>query len=68
MQRTKERTIWSILLSAVLVISLAGYLIYVQRQFYDESTQSLLETYEQVDKTFTMFAQRTKLRLRDIKT
>lgn len=58
MQRTKERTVWSILLAAVLVISLAGYLIYVQRQFYDESTQNLLETYEQVDKTFTMFAQR----------
>ena len=58
MQRSKERTVWSILLAVILVISLAGYLIYVQRQFYDESTQNLLETYEQVDKTFTMFAQR----------
>lgn len=58
MQRSKERTVWSILLAVILVVSLGGYLAYVQRQFYDESTQNLLETYEQVDKTFTMFAQR----------
>ena len=58
MQRSKERTVWSILLAVILVVSLGGYLVYVQRQFYHESTQNLLETYEQVDKTFTMFAQR----------
>ena len=58
MQRSKERTVWSILLAVILVVSLGGYLVYVRRQFYHESTQNLLETYEQVDKTFTMFTQR----------
>ena len=35
MQRSKERTVWSILLAVILVVSLGGYLVYVRRQFYD---------------------------------
>lgn len=58
MKRSKEKITLSILLAAVLVVGIVGYMIYVQRQFYTESTKNLLETYEQVDKTFTMFAQR----------
>ena len=57
MKRSKEKITLSILLAAVLVVSIVGYMIYVQRQFYTESTKNLLETYEQVDKTFTVFAQ-----------
>lgn len=55
MKRSKEKITLSILLAAVLVVSIVGYMIYVQHQFYTESTKNLLETYEQVDKTFTMF-------------
>ena len=58
MKRNKEKITLSILLAAVLAVGIVGYVIYVQRQFYAESTENLLETYEQVDKTFTMFAQR----------
>lgn len=58
MKRSKEKITLSILLAAVLVVGIVGYMIYVQRQFYTESTKNLLETYEQVDKTFTVFAQR----------
>ena len=58
MKRSKEKITLSILLAAVLVVGIVGYMIYVQHQFYTESTKNLLETYEQVDKTFTMFAQR----------
>ena len=45
-------------LIAILVISIYHYSIYVGRQFYHESTENLMSTYEQVDKTFMMFAQR----------
>lgn len=44
---------------AVLVIGcLVGYSDYIQRQIYYECAEHLLETYEQVDKTIMMFAQR----------
>ena len=49
MKRSKEKITLSILLAAVLVVGIVGYMIYVQRQFYTESTKNLLETYEQVD-------------------
>ncbi len=32
------------------------YILYIRQQFYDESTRNLLETYEQVDKSFTIFS------------
>ncbi len=46
------------LLVALIVACLLGYSDYIQRQIYYESTENLLETYEQVDKTIMMFAQR----------
>ena len=42
----------------VMLLSIAAYSSYTQRQIYHESTQNLLSTYGQVSKTFTMFAQR----------
>lgn len=58
MKRGTRKTVALAVLTAVIVLNVIGYLVYVQRQFYYESTENLLETYEQVDKTFTMFAQR----------
>ena len=58
MKKNREKIVLMLALAAVLVVSIMGYVAYVQHQFYAESTESLLETYEQVDKTFTMFAQR----------
>ena len=58
MGRSRRRAVALTLLVVVFLFNIVGYLVYVQRQFYRESTQNLLETYEQVNKTFTMFAQR----------
>lgn len=58
MERSGRRAAALTLLVVLLLFNIVGYLVYVQRQFYRESTQNLLETYEQVNKTFTMFAQR----------
>ena len=58
MERSGRRAAALTILVVVLLFNIVGYLVYVQRQFYRESTQNLLETYEQVNKTFTMFAQR----------
>lgn len=46
------------LLTLLIVACLLGYSDYIQRQIYYESTESLLETYGQVDQTIMMFAQR----------
>lgn len=40
MKRSKEKITLSILLAAVLVVGIVGYMIYVQRQFYTESTKT----------------------------
>lgn len=58
MEKNRGWTPKLMLLAVIIVLSIMMYLVYVQRQFYRESTENLLETYEQVDKTFTMFAQR----------
>lgn len=59
-QMKEKRKNWvAVLLLAVLVVScLVQYNNYIQHQIYYESTENLLETYEQVDKTILMFAQR----------
>lgn len=57
-ERSRRRAATLTILAVVLILNILGYLVYVQRQFYRESTQNLLETYEQVNKTFTVFAQR----------
>ena len=56
----KKKELWlpGILLAVVVMAGLCWYGLYIRQQFYDEGTSNLLETYEQVDKTFTMFAQR----------
>ena len=38
------------------VTGLCWYILYIRQQFYDEGTRNLLETYEQVDKAFTIFS------------
>ena len=58
MERSRRRAAALTLLVVVFLFNIVGYLVYVQCQFYRESTQNLLETYEQVNKTFTIFAQR----------
>ncbi len=35
-----------------VVTGLCWYILYIRQQFYDEGTRNLLETYEQVDKSF----------------
>ena len=46
------------LMTLLIISCLLGYSDYIQRQIYYESTENLMETYEQMDKTITMFAQR----------
>lgn len=58
MRRNKEKIALTAVLVVVMALSILLYLAYIQRQIYYEGTSSMLETYEQVDKTFTMFAQR----------
>ena len=46
------------LVFALMLAILMCYSNYIQAQIKSECTKNLLETYEQVDKTFLMFAQR----------
>ena len=41
-----------------MTVSIFFYALYIRQQIYYEGTRAMLETYEQVNKTFTMFAQR----------
>ena len=56
----KNKRNWKLagLMAVILTVGLFCYTVYIQRQFYDEGISNLQETYEQVNKTFTMFAQR----------
>ncbi len=57
--KAKQKNLSAVVLLVLLVIGcLLQYNNYIQRQIYYESTQDLLETYEQVDKTILMFARR----------
>ena len=58
MKGKKKSFALTAILIAILVTSICHYSMYVTRQFYHESTENLMSTYEQVDKTFMMFAQR----------
>ena len=53
----KNRLLTAVLV-AVMALCIAGYSRYTQRQIYYESTQNLISTYGQVNKTFQMFTQR----------
>ena len=54
MWKKKERWTAAALLLAMVVVT--GLCWYIRQQFYDEGTRNLLETYEQVDKAFTIFS------------
>lgn len=57
MWKKKERwTAAALLLAMVVVTGLCWYILYIRQQFYDEGTRNLLETYEQVDKSFSIFS------------
>ena len=55
-KRKKRWTAAALLLAMVVVTGLCWYILYIRQQFYDEGTRNLLETYEQVDKAFTIFS------------
>lgn len=58
MEQKRKNWIAVLLLATLVMGCLLRYSSYIRRQIYYESTQDLLETYEQVDKTILMFAQR----------
>ena len=58
MRKNKEKVFLSMALVLLMTVSIFFYVLYIRQQIYYEGTQAMLETYEQVNKTFTMFAQR----------
>ena len=52
-------------LLTIIFVSIERYDNYIGQKLYQESTQGLLSTYEQLDKTFLMFAQRNWNALED---
>ena len=58
MWKNRKFVISAVLVVALVLGCLLGYSDYIQQQIYQEGTENLLETYEQVDKTVMMFAQR----------
>ena len=58
MRKNKEKVYLSMALVLLMTVSIFFYALYIRQQIYYEGTQAMLETYEQVNKTFTMFAQR----------
>ena len=58
MRKNKEKVFLSTALVLLMTVSIFFYALYIRQQVYYEGTQAMLETYEQVNKTFTMFAQR----------
>ena len=58
MRKNKEKVFLSMALVLLMTVSIFFYALYIRQQIYYEGTRAMLETYEQVNKTFTMFAQR----------
>ena len=58
MRKNKEKVFLSMALVLLMTVSIFFYALYIRQQIYYEGTQAMLETYEQVNKTFTMFTQR----------
>ena len=50
--RKKNAFLISAALLAIIFVSIERYDNYIGQKFYQESTQGLLSTYEQLDKTF----------------
>lgn len=45
-------------LLGIIIFSIYSYNAYMSRQIYNEGTSSIKASYSQVNRTFTMFAQR----------
>lgn len=65
MRKKRKYFLISAALLAIISVSIERYNNYIGQKFYQESTQGLLSTYEQLDKTFLMFAQRNWNALED---
>ena len=55
---TARRWVLTLVVAAAMLGSIAVYLLHIQQQIYAEGARATQELYEQVNKTFTMFAQR----------
>lgn len=58
MLQTKKLLALAVALAALISVATIAYQNYIQDEIYQESADHLLETYGQVAKTFTLFAQR----------
>lgn len=47
-----------VVISCLIVLGFISYQCYIQEKIFQESSEHLLTTYEQVDKTFSLFSQR----------
>lgn len=65
MRKKWKHFLISAALLTIISVSIERYDNYIGQKFYQESTQGLLSTYEQLDKTFLMFAQRNWNALED---
>ena len=59
MLQTKKLLALALVLAALISVATIAYENYIQDEIYKESADHLLETYDQVAKTFTLFAQRS---------
>lgn len=59
MLQTKKLLALALVLAALISVATIAYENYIQDEIYQESADHLLETYGQVAKTFTLFAQRS---------
>lgn len=59
MLQTKKLLALALVLAALISVATIAYENYIQNEIYQESADHLLETYDQVAKTFTLFAQRS---------
>lgn len=59
MLQTKKLLALAVVLAALISVATIAYENYIQDEIYQESADHLLETYGQVAKTFTLFAQRS---------
>ena len=55
---TARRWALTLVVAAAMLGSITVYLLHIQQQIYAEGASATQELYEQVNKTFTMFAQR----------
>ena len=57
--RKRVKVVVAVLVAAILVaVSAMAYHDFMSTKIYDESSENLVSTYEQIDKTFELFAQR----------